>query len=155
LFPTPLTWSSGMTLRGSRRSGLSTEASWCMLLCIHTGSSSCHCQREAAFYSTLVAEMIHLVVVIFVNLMKSYLCFKPPSLHRICSPMIFIPLQLSLYDDCHVTKNPLVIQEPPWAASLLGSACPWTAHQDYRKAWKDCRCVEEEINPMPWRTLLS
>uniref|UniRef100_A0A0A9FIA1 Uncharacterized protein n=1 Tax=Arundo donax TaxID=35708 RepID=A0A0A9FIA1_ARUDO len=39
-----------------------------------------------------------------------------------------------------------VIQEPPWSASLLGPPCPWTAHQDHRQAWKDCWCLEEEIN---------
>jgi hypothetical protein len=43
-----------------------------------------------------------------------------------------------------------MFQEPPWSASLLGCPCPWAAHQDHRQEGKDCWCLQEEINLMPF-----
>jgi hypothetical protein len=37
------------------------------------------------------------------------------------------------------------LQEPSWPSSLLGLACAWAAHQDYRAARENCWCVEEAI----------
>ena len=36
------------------------------------------------------------------------------------------------------------IQRSPWSPPPLGSACPWSAHQDDWSQGTNCRCVQEE-----------
>lgn len=46
------------------------------------------------------------------------------------------------------------LQKPPWSASLLGTTCARTAHQDHGTTWKNRRCVEEALDsPLLGHTL--
>ncbi|TVU41674.1 hypothetical protein EJB05_15215, partial [Eragrostis curvula] len=72
------------------------------------------------------------------------------------SQVVSNALDMKLRDDLERLKKIRLafkhIFEPPWSASLLGPPCPWPAHQDHRQAWKDCWCLEEEINPVSWHS---
>nr|KJB65871.1 hypothetical protein B456_010G132100 [Gossypium raimondii] len=55
------------------------------------------------------------------------------------SQVVSNALDMKLRDDLERLKK--IRLEPPWAEALLGSSCPWSAHQDHWSQRKDCRCL--------------